>query len=65
MIKRFVTATIVAAAILAPALTLAQSADFWRKRRSVPEFDPAAVGSMAVLLAGGATYVANRRRNKK
>lgn len=31
---------------------------------STPEFDPAAGGALAVLLAGGAMFVANRRRSK-
>ena len=31
-------------------------------RNSVPEFDPAAVGSIAVLLGGGAVMLARRRR---
>lgn len=33
-----------------------------RPRRSVPEFDPAAVGTMAAVLAGGGLLIARRRR---
>ncbi len=33
----------------------------WRPWRSVPEFDPAAAGALAVLIAGGSILVARRR----
>jgi hypothetical protein len=68
MLKRTVSAGLVAAALLAAPGALAQSRwdrwyEHWR-RHSVPEFDPAAGGALAVLLAGGALFIANRRRRK-
>jgi len=36
----------------------------WRGlRHSIPEFDPAAAGALAALIAGGALYVASKKRS--
>lgn len=35
-----------------------------QRRHGVPEFDPAAAGALIALLAGGALYVASRRKSK-
>jgi hypothetical protein len=32
-------------------------------KRAVPEFDPAAAGALAALVAGGALYVASRKKS--
>jgi len=32
------------------------------RRRSVPEFDPAAIGAVAAIVAGGGLLIARRRR---
>jgi len=49
-------------AMLAPALALADRAGRNERRRSIPEFDPAAAGAIAALVAGGGVLLARRRR---
>lgn len=58
--------SIAVALLLAPAVLARPS--FGRapppKRHWVPEFDPAAGGALVALLAGGALFVASRRKSK-
>ncbi len=63
MLKRTISAVLVGAALLAAPAAFARpdKGHDW-KRHSVPEFDPAAGGALAVLLTGGVLFVANRRR---
>ncbi len=74
MIKRTFSALVVAVALLAAPAAFAQWNDRddhhgWHhdrdRHRAVPEFDPAAAGTLAVLLGGGALFIANRRRRSK
>ncbi len=50
-------------ALLAPGLAAARDARFFGfRRRSVPEFDPAAAGIVAAIVSGGAVMLAKRKR---
>ncbi len=55
-----------AALLLAPAAFAAphSRAEPPSRRHWVPEFDPAAGGALVALLAGGALFIANRRKGK-
>ena len=65
MLHGLVGAGIVAVALASP-VALAQSDDNDDQgrpsRRSVPEFDPAAVGAIAAVVAGGGVLLARRRK---
>lgn len=50
---------VVAALLLSAVTAEAQTS---RRRRWVPEFDPATVGAIATLLVGGGILIKNRRR---
>jgi hypothetical protein len=52
-------AAVVVALLLTAASAEAQTS---RRRRWVPEFDPATVGAIATLLVGGGILIRNRRR---
>ncbi len=59
--------SIAAALIVAPAAFAAPGhsrAEPPSRRHWVPEFDPAAGGALVALLAGGALFIANRRKSK-
>lgn len=59
-----IIARTIAAFTVAGLLLLAASADAQtsRRRRWVPEFDPATAGAIATLLVGGGVLIARRRR---
>lgn len=70
MLKRSITAGLVAAGLLAAPAAFAWGDDHRPGHKPpkppahrTPEFDPAAAGAMAVLLASGAVSIANRRRS--
>jgi len=71
MTTRFLQAakavSIAAALMLAPAVLAAPGhsrAEPPSRRQWVPEFDPAAGGALVALLAGGALFIASRRKSK-
>jgi len=49
-------------AVLVPSLAAAQGRSRDIRRRSIPEFDPAAAGAIAALIAGGGVLLARRKR---
>jgi post-segregation antitoxin (ccd killing protein) len=61
---RKVLLTAVRAAVVAALISTAVSAEAQqnRRRRWVPEFDPATAGAIATLLVGGGILIRNRRR---
>ncbi|HET6436999.1 MAG TPA: hypothetical protein VFG59_02975 [Anaeromyxobacter sp.] len=69
MLRHVVVAAVAFGALLIAGAALAEPPRDWRghesgqRSHSVPEFDPAAGGALAALLAGGA-LVAARRRSK-
>ncbi len=59
--------SLAAALLLAPAALAGPGhsrAEPASRRHWVPEFDPAAGGALIALLAGGALFIANRRKSK-
>ncbi len=61
-------ASVAAALLIAPAVLAApmihHRSESPQRREWVPEFDPAAGGALVALLAGGALYIAARRKSK-
>ena len=61
----FITASALSLLVSAPLPTRADDGREERRerpRRSIPEFDPAAVGAVAAVLAAGGLLVARRRK---
>jgi hypothetical protein len=57
-------AFVVSSLAIAPAAMAQWSWWQWPPRRAAPEFDPAAAGAVASLVAGGALLLASRRNRK-
>jgi len=58
---RLLKMTVLAAILLAGNVS-ADDSRRGHRRRSVPEFDPASVGVVAAIIAGGGILIARRRR---
>ncbi len=57
--RTFSLRALLLAALVLPTLA---AADGRSRRRSIPEFDPAAAGAIAALVAGGGVLLARRKR---